>query len=43
MATKMITKGMTVADHIVAWSMMSGLVLSFLQLGQTAALRAHFV
>ena len=25
MATKMITKGMTVADHIVAWSMMSGL------------------
>ena len=42
MATGMITKGMTVTDHIVAWSMMSGLALALLQLAQTAALPAHF-
>ena len=43
MATKMMTKGMTVTDHIVAWSMMSGLVLALLQVAQTAVLPAHFV
>jgi hypothetical protein len=43
MATKMMTQGMTVTDHIVAWSMMSGLALALLQLAQTAALPAHFV
>jgi hypothetical protein len=41
MATKMMTTGMT--DHIVAWSIMSGLALALLQLAQTAALPAHFV
>ena len=43
MATKMMTRGMTVTDHIVAWSMMSGLALALLQLAQTASLPAHFV
>jgi hypothetical protein len=43
MATKMMTTGMTMTDHIVAWSIMSGLALALLQLAQTAALPAHFV
>jgi len=43
MATKMMTKGMTVTDHIVAWSMMSGLALALLQVALTAALPAHLV
>jgi hypothetical protein len=43
MATKMMTKGMTMADHIVAWSMISGLAFALLQVAQTAALPTHFV
>jgi hypothetical protein len=43
MATKMMTKGMTVTDRVVAWSMISGLALALLQVAQTAALPAHFV
>ncbi|MGU3546194.1 hypothetical protein [Methylobacterium sp. A52T] len=43
MATKMMTKGMTVTDHIVAWSMVTGLALAVLQFALTAALPTHFV
>jgi hypothetical protein len=43
MANKMMTKGMTVMDHVVAWSMMSGLALALLQVAQIAALPSHFV
>ena len=43
MATKLMTKGMTVTDRIVAWSMMSGLAFALLQVAQTAALPVHFV
>ncbi|SFM34822.1 hypothetical protein [Methylobacterium pseudosasicola] len=43
MATKMMTKGMTTVDHIVAWSMMAGLAVALVQCAQTMALPAHFV
>jgi hypothetical protein len=43
MATKMMTKGLTVTDRVVAWSMMSGLALALLQVAHTTALPAHFV
>jgi hypothetical protein len=43
MAARMMTRGMSVTDRIVAWFMMSALALALLQTAQTAALPAHFV
>jgi hypothetical protein len=42
MATKMITKGMTTVDLIVAWAMMAGLATALVQCAQAAALPTHF-
>jgi hypothetical protein len=39
----MMTRGMTTADRIVAWAMMTGLALALLQCGQASALPPHFV
>ena len=43
MATKMITKGMTRTDRIVAWTMMTGLAIALIQYAQGMALPMHFV
>ena len=43
MATQIMTKGLTRADHFVAWTMMVGLALALLQYAQDLAIPAHFV
>jgi hypothetical protein len=43
MAQRMITRGMTTADRIVAWTMMAGLALALIHCGQASALPPHFV
>ncbi len=43
MFTKITINGMTLRDHFVAWTMMAGLAVAVMQLGQAAALPAHFV
>lgn len=43
MAKRMMTRGMTTSDRIVAWMMMAGLAVALIQSGQVAALPMHFV
>ncbi|GJE60926.1 hypothetical protein [Methylobacterium trifolii] len=43
MATRMMIKGMSVSDRFVAWAMTAGMAVALVQLGQAAALPAHFV
>lgn len=43
MATKMMIKGMSVTDRVVAGAMMTGLAMALVQYAQTLALPAHFV
>ena len=43
MATKMMTKGMTAMDRVIATAMMSGLALALVEYARITALPSHFV
>lgn len=43
MATRMMTKGLTRTDRLVAWTMIGGLALALVQYAQDWALPTHFV
>jgi hypothetical protein len=43
MASRIMTRGMTGTDRLVAWTMIAGLAFALLQAAQDLALPAHFV
>ena len=43
MAKRMMIRGMTLSDQVVAWAMMAGLAVALVHFGQAAALPTSFV